>query len=95
MTLTRIIVLLVAALAVMLTVVILRVEATRAQVRIAALDKAENELHAAIRAEEVELARWRSPILIRDRLRELRRAALGLPAEPKKQERAPSGTKRR
>jgi hypothetical protein len=83
-TLTRIIFLLLGGLALMLAVVVLRTETTRVHTRLAALDKRELELRSQIQAAELELARWRSPTLIRDRMREFRRATLQLPEDSKK-----------
>lgn len=90
MTLARTLALLLGTLAVMLCVVTLQAETARIHSRLAALDRAEQDLREQLRAEELELARWRSPTLIREKLREFRRATLGLtpaataPAEPAK-----------
>ena len=63
----------------MLWIVIVRAEATRVHYLISALDGRESVLLSEIQRERAELARWQSPTLIRDRLRELRLPALGLP----------------
>ena len=97
MTLARTLALLLGTLATMLCVVTLRVETTRVHSRLADLDRTEQDLREQVRAEELELARWRSPTLIREKLREFRRATLGLsqpasaPTEPAK----PSDKRRR
>ncbi len=82
MTLGRIFALLAGAFVVMLLVVMLRTETTRENRKLAQLDREEQELLTRIQAVRVELARWRSPTLIQDELRKLRRAALGLPEGP-------------
>lgn len=90
MTLTRILALLLGALLIMLCVVTLRAETTRVHSRLALLDRSEQDLREQVRSEELELARWRSPTLIREKLRDFRRATLGLsdvgaaPTEPQK-----------
>ncbi len=74
MTLTRTIVLLAVALAVMLTVVIVRAETTRLHNRFAQLEFDARVLRQQLRERELELARLRDPALIRGRAADLRLA---------------------
>ncbi len=74
MTLTRMIVTLAGALAVMLTVVILRAECTRLHFDVSRLDKRGDGLIQQMREEELELARLRNPAVIRARVAEMRLA---------------------
>lgn len=84
----RVAVVLLTTLVVLLTVVILRVETARMHNRIAELDTDALEIWQQIRSQDVELARLRNPMLIRQRVAELR---LG---EPLANPRPPGGSSR-
>ena len=94
MTLTRMILLLFGAMAVMLSAVVLRAESARMHKRLSQLDQTEKKLHAQIAAERLELARWRTPTLIRDKVREFRRAAIATQLETRTKQRSAAGTDR-
>ncbi len=68
MSLTRIIVLLTGAAAVLLTVVALRAETTRIHNRIGRIDLETEVLALELRQKELELARLQNPMLIRARV---------------------------
>ncbi len=90
MTLPRMIFVLSAALAVMLTVVILRAEVTGLHYRISQLDQKAEVIVQQMREEQLELQRLRNPALIRERARELRpkiSAPTTRPVRPKRIER--------
>jgi nucleoid-associated protein YgaU len=72
MSLTRLIVLLAGAAAVMLTVVALRAETTRIHNRIGRIDQEAESLALELRQKELELARLKNPTLIRARVGALR-----------------------
>ncbi|RMF73696.1 MAG: hypothetical protein D6744_15325 [Planctomycetota bacterium] len=64
----RVVVVLLAAACVMLTVVVLRTETARLNREISELDREEMRLREQVRAAEIELARLRNPILLRQRV---------------------------
>lgn len=68
----RISAILATVLAVLMTVAVLRVEITRMHHQLAALDLEAVELWQSLRSKDVELARLRNPILIRQRVANLR-----------------------
>lgn len=70
MTLPRMILILSGALVVLLTVVVLRTETTRLHADIARVEREARELQRQVHAAEVELARLRNPMLLRERVRE-------------------------
>lgn len=72
MTLPRTIVTLSAALVVMLAVVMLRAETTRLQYETSRFDREADVLLEQFREQQLELARLRNPIMIRDRAADLR-----------------------
>jgi hypothetical protein len=78
--LTRTVIVLLGALAVMIAVVALRAETTRIQFETSQHDRRAEELLVRLRAQELELARLRNPAIIRDRVTELRLGTIGLPA---------------
>ncbi len=78
MTLTRMVCILAGALAIMLTVVILRAEATRLSYDVSRLELRERGLVQQIQADTDELNRLKNPALIRARVAEMR---LGATAE--------------
>lgn len=67
MTLARTVVLLAGALAVMLTMVIIRAETTRLHFEYRQLEREAAALRQTLREKELELARLRNPARIRDR----------------------------
>ena len=71
MKLARMICILAAALATLLVVVVLRAESTRLHSELARLDRKASILWQQIREDEVELARLRNPVRIRQRALEL------------------------
>lgn len=71
MTLTRILALLLGGFLVMMAMVILRAETTRIETELADLDREEFALRKSLQVEYIEMARWKTPDLIRRRLREL------------------------
>ena len=70
MTLFRTIVILLGGLALLLSVVILRAETARLSYQIARLEREAGDCHEQTQAAEVELARLRSPIFLRQRIEE-------------------------
>ncbi len=70
MTLPRMIGVLLGGLVVLAVVVILRAETTRLHYEISELELAAGEQRALLRAAELELARLRNPMLIRQRMEE-------------------------
>ena len=72
MTLTRIILLLVGALVIMLSVVILRAEATRIHHQIALLERQDEILRQQLRWEQAVLQRERRPTALLDRIKDVR-----------------------
>lgn len=85
MTLTRTIAVLSGFLAVALSVVILRAEATRMQFGTSRLDREAEDLINQVHERELELARLRNPAMIRARLADARINEAGVkPAEPPK-----------
>lgn len=68
MTLTRIVVVLAGTLLVLLTCVVLRADAASMNDRLAALESEAGELWQELRAKELELARLRTPSVIRERV---------------------------
>lgn len=68
MTLGRTAALLTGALAVMLTVVVLRAETTRLHFELVRLERRAATLRQELREKELELARLRNPARIRDRV---------------------------
>lgn len=103
MSLTRIIVLLLGAAAVLLTVVSLRAETTRIHNRIGRIDQETEALALELRQKELELVRLQNPTLIRARMGLLqtpevneRTAAPGLPSRrPAGSGKSPSAPGRR
>lgn len=81
MTLTRTIVTLITALLVMLTVVVLRAETTRLQFESSRFDRDAEILLAQFREQQLELARLRNPVLIRDRAADMRLSGKSEPAD--------------
>ncbi len=75
MTLTRIIALLVGALAVMLAIIILRSESTHLQYEVSDLERREDVLRQELRHEELALQRLRNPAELLDRVKKIRFAA--------------------
>ncbi|HOO16355.1 MAG: hypothetical protein KBH81_12075 [Phycisphaerae bacterium] len=75
MTLTRIIVVLVGALAVMMTVIILRSESTRQQYEISVLEGREDVLRQEFNREQLALQRLRNPADLLERVQKIRLAA--------------------
>ena len=72
MSLRRTVIILGAALATLLTVVILRAETTRLHSELAQLDRRAAVLWQELRENELELARLRNPALIRARVARMR-----------------------
>ena len=73
MTLLRIIVILAGALALMLAVVILRTETARLHYRISRLQDETGRMHEQLRDANLEIARLRNPMLIRQRVHDVLR----------------------
>lgn len=76
MTLFRMIVVLVGALAVLLCVAILRAETTRLHYEISARERRAAECCQQLREAELELARLRNPMLIRDQVQRVVRSIM-------------------
>lgn len=84
MTLFRIIVVLTGALVVMLLVVMLRAETTRLHYEISECERQADQYREQLRALELELARLRNPVVIREKVEEAVRQFIdeGAPPEP-------------
>jgi hypothetical protein len=72
MSLRRVVVILAATLATLLTVVVLRAEVTRLHSELSQLERQAEVLWQELRERELELARLRNPALIRARVAEMR-----------------------
>lgn len=79
----RLVLVLSASLVVLLSVVILRAETTRINYEISLLDNRAETLRLELRDKELELARYRDPARIRDRLAQYRMDAAPPPPEKK------------
>jgi hypothetical protein len=88
MTLTRIIVVLVGALAIMMAVITLRSESTRQQFEISELERREDVLRQEFRREELALQRVRNPAELLERVQKIR---LSGPQPPAPQRRRAAG----
>lgn len=77
---TRIVLVLCGTVAVLLTVVVLRVETARLHRQIVAVERQIDEQHEACRRSELVLARLRNPMAIRARIEELDRQSVDAPA---------------
>lgn len=84
MTLARTIVILGSALCVLLAVVILRAESTRIQYETSLIEQKIDAARQELQQREMELARWRNPAHIRERVKEMRMAEGGDDAGRKK-----------
>ncbi len=94
MSVVRLVLILTAALAVLLTIVTLRAEATRLDFHTSEVERRTQARMREIREQELELARLRNPSTIRERVAELRlsgtaegAAPATQPAKPKKGDR--------
>lgn len=90
MSLFRIAIVLGSALAVMMTVVVLRAESTALHFELSQYDTRVDRQHQDLHERELELARLRNPALIRARIADLRLGDVD-PAKPKTQ--TPAATK--
>jgi competence protein ComGF len=72
MTLTRIIVVLVGALAIMMAIIILRSESTHQQYEISELERREDVLRQEFRREQLALQRVRNPAELLERVQKIR-----------------------
>lgn len=81
MTLFRLFVTMLGGLAIVLAVVILRAETTRLHYEVSQREREAEELRLALRECELQLARERNPMVIRQRVAEVLRQLAGAPAE--------------
>ncbi|TWT40365.1 hypothetical protein RAS1_40730 [Phycisphaerae bacterium RAS1] len=84
MTLTRTIVILGGALCILLAAVILRAETTRMQYETSLIEQKIDAARQELQQREMELARWRNPAHIRERVQEMRMADSAEEAAKKK-----------
>ncbi|MBI5863793.1 MAG: hypothetical protein HZB38_04660 [Planctomycetes bacterium] len=89
MSIQRLVLVLVSTMAVMLTVVVLRSERTRLQFKASEYDRETDSVLQELRERELELARLSNPLLIRERLSQMRLEEPEKQAEKKPAKRKP------